>query len=61
MKTTEQLVVEVGIGTVLRMSWRDTALQDAKDRDSQGSGGAGGCGYTRDFAWACRNMAHNLA
>ena len=44
---------------VLRMTWRDTALQDAKDRDPWEAVGLVVVVKGREKYWACRNMAHN--
>ena len=48
-----------GIGT-FRMTWRDMALQDAKDRDPWEAVGLVVVVKGRKKYWACRNMAHNL-
>ena len=42
------------------MTWRDTALQDAKDRDPWEAVGLVVVVKGRRKYWACRNMAHNM-
>ena len=42
------------------MTWRDAALQDAKDRDPWESVGLVVVVKGRERYWPCRNMAHNM-
>ena len=42
------------------MTWRDTALQDAKDRYPWEAVGLVVVIKGREKYWACRNMAHNM-
>ena len=42
------------------MTWRDAALQDAKDRDPWESVGLVVVVKGRERYWPCRNMSHNM-